>query len=97
MLSRSDFETAVRFYMREMGDVCLLETPEGLRHLLGFSGRVEEFRSTIAGPYSTDVTVLSGAFGLVDEFVEHKWSEVIGRIYDTYTAEESAKQQTRGG
>ena len=96
MLSKANFATAVRFFMREMSSVCLLETPESLRHLLGFREEILAFREVLRDPHSTDVAVLSGAFGVVDEYVHRKWDAIVNEIYDAYSEEESAKQRSQG-
>jgi len=94
MHSKACFEEAVRVFLEEMSSICLLETPESLRHLLGFKEEVDERRKLFGDPNSTDVSILSSSFGLVDEYVSRKWSEIIEDIYAEYTAKQAAKERS---
>jgi len=84
MISREEFAQAIRTFLGETSAICAAQTPNDLRHRLGFERELQEAKQAFRDPSSTSSVILMAAFGLVDEFVNRTWNEVIDKSYSFY-------------
>lgn len=85
-MSRSEYEAAVRIFLRELSPVVVAAPPEAFSHL-ELRREVREARRTFADTAVPDASLVGIAAGLVEEFVTAEWERVIDNAYSSYVTD----------
>jgi hypothetical protein len=85
-MTKSEFETAIRIFLREMSPVVLASPPDAFAHT-ELRREIREARRMFQDATTVDSTLVGIAVGLVDEFVTSEWERVIDQAYDAYSSD----------
>ena len=85
-MTRSEFEAAIRVFLREFSPVVLSAPPEAFAHL-DLRRELKEARSLVIDKGATDAMLVGIAGGVVDSFVLAEWERVIDNAYSSFSSD----------
>lgn len=88
-MTRSDYEAAIKIFLRELGPVVVSAPAEAFSHL-DLRREVKEARRAFADTAASDASLIGIAAGLVEEFVTAEWERVIENGYSSYAIDRKA-------
>jgi hypothetical protein len=84
MMSKDEFADAIHSFLGELSAVAASNSPEDLARLLGFSAELREAREIFQDRRTPSNVVVSTAVGLVDEFTQRSWDDIVTKAYAFY-------------
>jgi len=82
-MTRSEYEAAIRVFLRELSPAVLAAGSEGFAHL-ELRREVKEARGAFADGAYSDAALIGIAAGLVEEYVSSDWNRIIEISYASY-------------
>jgi hypothetical protein len=85
MISKQEFSSAARCFLDELSTICLRTGARELSETPSVLEEIAEMQKLMMLPDSSDSSVLSLSFGVVDEFATRRWEDVVSQAYDSYS------------
>ena len=82
-MTRSEYEAAIRIFLRELSPALLTAESEAFAHL-ELRREVRQARVAFADDASSDASLIGVAAGLVEEYVTSDWDRIIEIAYGSY-------------
>ena len=86
MLTREQYALSVRHFLGELSVRILQESDSSLAAAPELLTEIEEALGVLRLPESSRAKILAAACGLVDEYTQAFWDEVVADAYEDYIA-----------
>lgn len=84
MLSRQEFDRAIEAFMGELSAILVARRDQELPANPSLRDEINEARTLMVDPTTTDAQLVSLSFGLVDEFVAAQRDRILEEAYAFY-------------
>jgi hypothetical protein len=84
MLTREEFERAIKTFLVELNHRCLNETVARLRQLPALVSELDQYVADLKDPTQDEAQVLYHDFAYIDEYIGADWPGVADQCYEAY-------------